>query len=131
VRYCPNPSCSHRKRCGSRAEYEDRVAECSDCGAPLVAESELAAATAAYADGLEQPSRGKQPYRGPALPIERADSGAGRSDAATGLFLMGASVAITLGTYAAAANGGVYFIAVGPFFWGLFRTMRGLRAKDR
>jgi hypothetical protein len=43
---------------------------------------------------------------------------------------MGASVAITAGTYAAAANGGVYLIAVGPFFWGLRRVMRGLRAKE-
>lgn len=46
MKLCPNPSCSHRRRVGSPAEFHDEVAACSDCGAALEAAPEEAAAVA-------------------------------------------------------------------------------------
>jgi hypothetical protein len=49
VKYCPDPSCPHRSRVHKAAEFLDTVAVCSDCGAELVREGDLAAAEIALA----------------------------------------------------------------------------------
>lgn len=49
MKYCPGLSCPHRSRVRKAAEFLDTVAACSDCGAELVSELDLAAAEIALA----------------------------------------------------------------------------------
>ena len=57
VKYCPGPSCPHRSRVNHAAEFLDSVAVCSDCGAELVSELDLASAEIALmTQGVSGPS---------------------------------------------------------------------------
>ena len=49
MKYCPGPSCPHRSRVHHAAEFLDTVVVCSDCGAELVSEHDLASAEIALA----------------------------------------------------------------------------------
>src|SRR5688500_2658528 len=49
MKRCPNPSCPHRRRVGSAAEFYDEKTACSDCGAELEAASDEPAASAGQA----------------------------------------------------------------------------------
>jgi len=49
VKYCPGPLCPHRSRIHQAAEFLDTVTVCSDCGAELVSELDLASAEIALA----------------------------------------------------------------------------------
>ena len=126
VRYCPNPSCPHRLRMRSAAEFQAHIVRCSDCGADLVPESARAGAEAAFTmQTVAGPYRGSKKRSATARPRKPDTS---RYDVPTGVALIALSALITLGTYALASHdgGGRYMIATGPFVYGAYRLLRGL-----
>ena len=111
---------------------EDSVSFCFRCRAPLAP-----AAVLCTRCGFNQRTRSQmstQVERAPVATIQpkpnprRASAGSGDASANIlfGLILLGIGIAITIGTYSAAANGGTYIIATGPMVWGGIKIIRGL-----
>jgi hypothetical protein len=88
VKYCTNPTCPHRLRIRSLAEFLDSVVVCSDCGTLLVA----ADSPEQLKDIAEQGREG--PYRRPGnglMDIREEDSARSRATKNAGV---GASIVI-------------------------------------
>ena len=131
VRYCPNPSCPHRRqdvwlglwwrasRRRSAAEFLDHVAVCNECGTQLVGE-----------DGV----RAAEPEKNALATEDHAETGDDSSEArinvGTGLVLIGLSILLAMSTCAgsASAGGGHIMLPLGPSVYGLYRLSKGLNA---
>jgi hypothetical protein len=126
VKYCPNRVCPHRRRCRTPAEFLDRIVTCADCGMALIDDPVVAQAGTTPVP----PTRG---YREPAeMPLADDTAAArARNDVVTGTALILLSLALPVVTYAAAlsAGGGGFFVALGPFFYGIYRLERGRKAR--
>lgn len=128
MKYCPNPACSYLRRHPGRgpAEFLDRATVCNDCGIALVDRGAL---------GSEDTARAVSSWH--AERSDRAETSApssgnpGRLDVATGLSLIALSIALLVGSYVTAISmgGGSYFVAFGPFIYGMIRLTRGMDAQ--
>jgi len=117
MKYCPNPQCRHRTATRSQAEYFDDVVACADCRAPLVGEPGLFV----KASEVHEPVSpvGYQKLR------DVTSDGQARLDLVTGAFCIVGAVALTVGTFVLALNGGTYFVVLGPLVFGISRLGRG------
>src|SRR5690348_18239657 len=66
-----------------------------------------------------------QPY-GPPPTARDGRRAEGLKQLVGGLVALGAGLAITIGTYALASGGGVYFVAYGPMIFGAIYVIKGL-----
>jgi hypothetical protein len=75
--------------------------------------------------GQQYAGYGQQPRYGP--PVVRSHRRAeGVKQIVGGLIALVVGLAITIGTYAAASGGGVYFVAYGPMIFGVIYLIKGL-----
>lgn len=103
----------------------DRATVCNDCGIPLVENDAL---------GTPETQRAVASWHANetrAAAKTRDEASSGSIDIVTGWVLIGLSIVLLAGSYAVAASmgGGRYFIAVGPFVYGIFRLSRGWDAQ--
>ncbi len=130
MKYCPNPVCPHVRRFRQPAEFTDRGTVCNDCSMPLVGEAALGTPETASVVASWRAQRDEA-----AAAVEEAKPGGGapgRLDVSTGAVLIGLSVVLLVGSYITAISmgGGRFFIAAGPFVYGVIRLMRGLDARN-
>ena len=128
MKYCPNPVCPYQLRRGGAAEFLDRATVCSDCGIELVDKDaltteETAQAVAAWHGAREEAAES---------PAAKDGAAQRRLDITTGVVLIGLSVVLLVGSYMVATSmgGGRFFIAFGPFVYGVVRLGRGLDGKS-
>jgi hypothetical protein len=126
VKYCPGPSCPHRSRVHQAAEFLDTIAVCSDCGAELVSERDLASAEIALAtqgvagaSGIyRQARRGGLKRRANPSDPEHARRVA-RASLVGGIVLMGMGCALISLT-----GGRQSVLLVGPILYAAYRFTR-------
>jgi len=95
---------------------------------PLVYDVDLAVA------GVEPRAPRVEPvYREPARALARDDSAAiaraAQDDISRGAGFIALGLVLTIVSFAVAGGGGVYFVFLGPAFYGARRLARGLRAR--
>ena len=127
MRYCPNPSCRTRIRGGRPAEFLDHVTVCNDCGIALVAAEALGTAESLRAVANEKASAERDRLADPAeSPLQSVPTA--RVEVMTGIALIALSVVLAGTSFlmAYSAGGGTYFLAIGPFIYGIVRVTRGV-----
>ena len=130
MKYCPNPVCPYVRRFRQPAEFTDRGSVCNDCSMPLVGKAALGTAETASAVASWHAQQSEA-----AAAVEEAKPGGGgpgRLDVTTGAALIGLSVLLLVASYMTAVTmgGGNFFIAAGPFVYGVIRLKRGLDARN-
>lgn len=126
VKYCPDPSCPHRARVHKAAEFLDSIAVCSDCGAELVREYDLAGAEVALATkGVAGASSVYRQARRGGLQrrVDRGDVEHARRVARASL--VGGIVLLGLGCALVSLTGGRQnVLLIGPIFYAAYRFAR-------
>lgn len=127
MRYCPSTECPYRRRSRRPVEYEDHVATCADCGAPLVDDRQVAR------EGIapDTPTAEPRGYREPAILAtgvadEERRTRAARVDVITGVVFLALSVLLMFATIQRTSTGVSFTFALLPLGYGLVRLLRGL-----
>lgn len=114
------------------AEFLEHVTLCNDCGIALVTKDALGTSETEQAvASFHQANRRAREAQTESAAEAEADVAPARLDITTGVALLVLSLGLLVGSFAVSSTvgRGGFFIAIGPFLYGLTRLSRGLDAR--